>query len=210
MTVSWPTALLWRWSCLFLLSAACFLLPSGAFAATSTAALDTDGDGLTDVIERRIGSDPTLRDTDGDGYEDKTELFNAWSPTSSAAIPLKKSIAIHLKAQTLDMQVAGIPIRSFRISSGKATMPTPVGMFAIRNKIPKAWSRSAGLWMPYWMAFDYRGRGLHELPIWPGGKREGANHLGIPVSHGCVRLGIGPAKELYDWSPIGTPVIIQR
>jgi lipoprotein-anchoring transpeptidase ErfK/SrfK len=32
--------------------------------------------------------------------------------------------------------------------------------------------------------------------------------LGIPVSHGCVRLGIGPAKQVYEWTEVGTPVII--
>jgi lipoprotein-anchoring transpeptidase ErfK/SrfK len=50
--------------------------------------------------------------------------------------------------------------------------------------------------------------GLHELPIWPNGYREGQDHLGIPVSHGCIRLGVGPAQFLYNWAEVGTPVII--
>ena len=49
---------------------------------------------------------------------------------------------------------------------------------------------------------------MGRLPYWPSGYREGTNHLGIPVSHGCVRLGIGPAKTLYDWAEIGTTVAI--
>ena len=36
------------------------------------------------------------------------------------------------------------------------------------------------------------------------------SHLGKPASHGCVRLGIGPAKELYDWAPIGTRVVVVK
>jgi lipoprotein-anchoring transpeptidase ErfK/SrfK len=28
------------------------------------------------------------------------------------------------------------------------------------------------------------------------------------VSHGCIRLGIGPAETLYNWTEVGTPVYI--
>jgi lipoprotein-anchoring transpeptidase ErfK/SrfK len=63
--------------------------------------------------------------------------------------------------------------------------------------------------MPFWMAVAADGKfGIHELPEWPGGYKEGANHLGIPVSHGCIRLGVGPAKQVYDWTEVGTPVVI--
>ena len=88
-------------------------------------------------------------------------------------------------------------------------METPRGQTKIYNKYPRAFSRSYGLFMPYWMAIAADGsRGIHELPEWPNGYKEGANHLGIPVSHGCVRLGVGPAKFVYDWVQIGTPVVI--
>ena len=52
--------------------------------------------------------------------------------------------------------------------------------------------------------------GLHELPEWPGGKKEGEDHLGTPVSGGCIRLGVGAAKELYEWADVGTEVIISK
>lgn len=204
---------LW-WSCLL----PSLLLASPVHAATAAAAPakapvivappDTDGDGLPDALEAKFGTDPNNKDTDGDGFPDNTEISNGWSPTSTGDVPLQKSIHVNLKTQTLEERVNGIAIASFKISSGKASTPTPKGTYKVLNKAPKAWSKMAGLWMPYWMAFDGRGYGLHELPVWPSGYREGANHLGIPVSHGCVRLGIGPAKQLYDWTPIGTPVLI--
>ena len=62
--------------------------------------------------------------------------------------------------------------------------------------------------MPYWLGMGTGRFGFHELPIWPSGYREGENHLGIAVSHGCIRLGIGPAEFLYNWVEVGTPVVI--
>jgi hypothetical protein len=65
------------------------------------------------------------------------------------------------------------------------------------------------LYMPYWMAITPDGKyGIHELPEWPGGYKEGANHLGRPVSHGCVRLGVGAAKTVYEWASEGTTVVV--
>jgi lipoprotein-anchoring transpeptidase ErfK/SrfK len=99
-------------------------------------------------------------------------------------------------------------IDCFSISSGKPGMPTPTGTFTIRNKNPRQFSHKYGLWMPWWQEFngDY---GIHELPetnTW----KEVPDHLGTPVSHGCIRLGVGPAQTVYEWTSIGTPVYIHK
>lgn len=184
--------------------------PAKAPAPAPVPDVDTDGDGLSDRLEALFGTNPNLPDTDGDGFLDGQEIQNDWSPTSTSAVPLVKSIHIDLSDQKLEERLNGVTIATYTVSSGKASTPTPVGTYKILNKSPKAWSKMAGLWMPYWMAFTTKGHGIHELPEWPNGYKEGANHLGTPVSHGCVRLGIGPAKAMYDWAPIGTPVIIER
>ncbi|PIP24480.1 MAG: hypothetical protein CO140_03995 [Candidatus Moranbacteria bacterium CG_4_9_14_3_um_filter_40_7] len=126
-----------------------------------------------------------------------------------AKIKEGKYVDINLAVQILSIFENGKIIDSFLVSSGKRGMETPRGQYAIRNKTPRAWSKVYGLYMPFWMAIVPDGKfGVHELPEWPGGYKEGASHLGIPVSHGCVRLGIGPAKTVYDWAEIGTPVIV--
>lgn len=118
-----------------------------------------------------------------------------------------KYIDINLKQQVMVIFENGTPLDAYMISSGKKGMETPVGNYAIRNKAPRPWSKEYSLFMPNWMALVPDGKfGIHELPEWPGGYKEGANHLGTPVSHGCVRLGVGPAKRVYDWAEIGTPV----
>lgn len=117
-----------------------------------------------------------------------------------------KKIVIRLNSQTMDLVENGVVLNSFTISSGKRGMATPTGTFAVLNKNKRAYSKTYGLYMPYWMAFTTRGHGIHELPEWPNGYKEGENHLGTPVSHGCVRLGVGSAKTVYDWAEVGTTV----
>ena len=190
------------------LTALFFAGVSPASAATSTADLDQDQDGLPDRLEKLFGADPLNADTDGDGYTDRAEVFNGYSPTSTTPARLQKSLYVHLKTQVMEQRVMDIPIATYQISTGKKGLPTPTGTFSILNKKPRAWSRASRLWMPWWMLFSKKGQAIHELPEWPNGKKEGADHLGTPVSHGCVRLGVGPAKLLYDWAPVGMPVVI--
>jgi serine/threonine protein kinase len=59
-----------------------------AYAATQTATIeaglgmDTDGDGLTDVRESELGTDPSKADTDGDGLTDQEEASLGTLPTN--------------------------------------------------------------------------------------------------------------------------------
>lgn len=172
--------------------------------------LDWDKDGLSDEMEIKFGTDLKSPDTDGDGFSDKTEIDSGFDPLNSQPAKLSKKIEINLSRQELSYFLSDVKLGTFKVSSGMKNWETPAGNFQIYNKYPKAWSRLAGLWMPYWMAFHPTGKfGIHELPYWPSGVREGADHLGTPVSHGCVRLGIGSAEFLYNWAEIGTPVIIR-
>jgi hypothetical protein len=120
-----------------------------------------------------------------------------------------KYIDVNLSTQIMTTFENGTLLNSYLISSGKRGMETPRGQHQIYNKAPRAYSKAYGLYMPNWMAIVADGKfGIHELPEWPGGYKEGANHLGIPVSHGCMRLGVGSAKTVYDFANIGTPVIV--
>lgn len=120
-----------------------------------------------------------------------------------------KYIDIDTESQVMVLFDNGSVLDAYMVSSGKRGMDTPKGNFAIQNKTPRAWSKTYGLYMPYWMAIVPSGKfGIHELPEWPGGYKEGASHLGTPVSHGCVRLGVGPAARVYEWADMGTPVVV--
>lgn len=120
-----------------------------------------------------------------------------------------KLIEVDLSEQKLRLHQKGKIVGEYRISSGRPGMPTPIGNFKVLSKIRLAWSARYRLYMPYSLRF-YNGYYIHELPYWPGGYREGEEHLGIPVSHGCIRLGMGPAERVYNFANIGTKIIIHR
>jgi len=167
---------------------------------------DQDGDGLSDFWELRFKTNLLIADTDGDAYSDGEEINNGYDPLNKELVELEKRIEIDTAGQELKYFLGGIRLNTYLVSSG-AYNSTPKGVYSIINKHSKAWS-PYGLWMPYWMGMGTGKFGLHELPIWPSGYREGEDHLGKAVSHGCIRLGIGPAETLYNWTEVGTPVHI--
>lgn len=171
---------------------------------------DADGDGLSDADELFRGTDPRKADTDGDGHDDATELKSGYDALDPAPAKPKKRIAISLATQKLTSYQGKTAVAAYPVSTGRPGHPTPLGTYAILDKKPRAWSNSAKLWMPYWMPFIGTKYGLHELPEWPGGRKEGEDHLGQAVSGGCVRLGVGAAKALYDWVEVGTEVSIAK
>jgi lipoprotein-anchoring transpeptidase ErfK/SrfK len=118
-------------------------------------------------------------------------------------------IDVDISSQTLRLYQRGSIVGSYPISSGRPGMPTPTGTFRVLSKERLHWSTRYSLYMPYSLQF-YNGYYIHELPYWPGGYREGESHLGIPVSHGCIRLGIGPAATVYNFADIGTKIVIHQ
>lgn len=173
--------------------------------------IDSDHDGISDWDEINLyKTDPNKADTDGDGFSDLIEIKNGYSPHDPRpGIKLQKYIEVDTKKQELTYFFDKIKINTFKVSTGKPSMPTPKGKFKIKNKYERAWSKKYKLWMPFWMGLKDGSFGLHELPEWPNGYKEGLSHLGRPVSHGCVRLGVGQAEILYQWAEVGTTVNIK-
>ncbi|EKE25504.1 MAG: ErfK/YbiS/YcfS/YnhG family protein [uncultured bacterium] len=165
----------------------------------------SDNETLATTIEEAKASVPILRAKDPKKRLDEARIY------AKPVITEGKYIDISLEHQNMVLFEGGRFVDAYLVSSGKKGMDTPIGNFKIENKTPRAWSKTYGLFMPNWMAIEPNGKyGIHELPEWPGGYKEGANHLGVAVSHGCVRLGEGSAKRVYDWADIGTPIIIHK
>ncbi len=124
-------------------------------------------------------------------------------------------VEIDLSSQRMHLIEGESYQQSFVVSTGKWSTPTPIGEFRIKNHIATAWSKPFELFMPNWMGLKtpegvYDGYGIHGLPYWPNGVKEGTNHLGTPVSHGCIRLGAGDSEFVYSWAENDTPVFIHQ
>lgn len=69
--------------------------------------VDTDQDGLPDVLEDVIGTNPTKIDTDGDGFNDLAEVIGGHNPNGPGSIPADKTFAKKLKGIYLDVANKG-------------------------------------------------------------------------------------------------------
>ena len=214
------------------------VFPSGFIGGVHAVGGDTDGDGKDEIILGAGAGGGQLRIMDGFGNEKITERFfpmgegyragfiplivspgSARSPIKTILLPaslplgdtrVPKSILVDIATQRLSVLSYGHESARLPISTGTWNYPTPVGTHAIFNKIPRAYSRRYGLYMPWWMAIVPTGAyGLHELPEWPDGTKEGEAHLGTRRSHGCIRVGIGVAQSLYAWAEVGTRVTVR-
>ena len=127
-----------------------------------------------------------------------------------------QAIYIDLSEQQATLIENGEILRNYPVSSGAWETPTPRGRFQIHSKQTlRISSQDVPYRMPYYMAFTKsKSHGFHALPYlgnvatnsdyW----HEALDHIGRPVSHGCVRFLPDDAKEMYEWAEVGTQVII--
>jgi len=118
-----------------------------------------------------------------------------------------KQIKIDLSEQKLSLYENNNLLKSFVISSGAPQTPTPKGEFQISEKNPLIWSEKYQQYLPYALRF-YNSYLIHEVPYDKNNIRRGLDQLGQPVSHGCVRLNINDAEEVYNWAEIKTDIFI--
>ena len=95
--------------------------------------------------------------------------------------------------------------------SGRPGVPQP-GTYGVFSKSRHAWAGHGGITMEYMVRFAH-GRtlaiGFHSIPVRSDGSTlQSEAELGQFRSAGCVRQRWDKARLLYEWAPIGTPVIV--
>lgn len=102
-------------------------------------------------------------------------------------------------------------IRTMLASGGKSSTPTPLGTFNTQDRGHSFWSPRFGEGATYWVRLVDQVL-IHSIPRdhrWHV-KEDEHEKLGLPASHGCVRLSEENAKWFFENIPGGTPVIIHK
>jgi len=111
-------------------------------------------------------------------------------PFASAA---RADILVTIDKTTQQMAVAvdGAQRYVWPVSTGRAGYDTPNGTFKPNrmdaDHLSQEWDNAP---MPHTIFFDMRGHAIHGF--------FDVKHLGLPVSHGCVRLAPAHAATLFD------------
>lgn len=146
---------------------------------------------------------------------EKLTYANFSGSVSDLDLNAEKTLLVDLSEQKLYVKLGDFVVREFLVSTGAAATPTPVGETSITLKqYVRVGAKKPHYIMPRFMMFRAGGYGFHALPSLgnDGGVfwTEARNHIGIPVSHGCVRVLPEDADWIYDFADIGTTVIVQK
>ncbi len=117
----------------------------------------------------------------------------------AAAAPQEKWIHIDLVKKALTLYEGTLVVKTYAIASGTADNPSPIGTWRVVNRFSSKMSgfgtRFLGLNVP-WGQF-----GIH------GTNKPGS--IGTNASHGCIRMYVKSAEELYRLVPNGAKVVIE-
>lgn len=163
--------------------------------------------GFVDIY---VGPNPWEKITE---YQERLNYLNRTGQASKFDISGEKMIDVDISDQKMLVKFGDAIIREYTVSTGTFKTPTPLGRFAILNKFDL---RIGAKWpyyhMPQWQGFTKWGHGLHALPYLANDKgvfwNEALNHIGIRVSHGCIRLLPDDAVDLYNLTEVGWPVVV--
>ena len=147
------------------------------------------------------------------GYCMVIGLFFVLAATSSlstydAAPRAKKEIHVNIEQQTLIAIENGNEVYTFDVVTGKDGKETVAGRYSIFRKEEKYTSKKYGSEMPYTMFFSSDGKAIHGTHMSALRSYLHAYLTESVGSQGCVGLTDDDAKALFEWAPLGTPVVI--
>jgi lipoprotein-anchoring transpeptidase ErfK/SrfK len=153
-------------------------------------------------------------------YIEKSLLHNIFTPIFAGLVLIiastawgsetikKKEIRVFIERQVLVALENGEEIYSFDIVTGRDEKETTVGTYKIFRKHEKYTSKTYGSEMPYTMFFTKDGKAIHGTTMATLRSYLHSYLTESVGSEGCVGLTDDNAKALFDWTPVGTPVIV--
>jgi hypothetical protein len=135
----------------------------------------------------------------------KTQPFHAVTPAS-----FDKLIVADTTVKKMWLFQNGHQVKSYLVSAGKPTTPTPIGEFHVYAKFASQDMRGLNTdgtryFQPhvYWVNYFSAGNAIHGV-YWHPLSWFGA----INSSHGCIGIPDDEAEWVYNWTPIGTTVVV--
>jgi len=136
-----------------------------------------------------------------------------WIPMSAASLRrVNYQLDVSLSARHVTILYRGRQIERYLIAIGKPSAPTPTGDFAVTDRLQTG--DPSG---PYGCCIlATSALAPHAIQDWSGGNRIAihstpeTSSIGLPVSHGCMRLTLPEGAWLIAHIPLGTPVIIRE
>ena len=122
----------------------------------------------------------------------------------------KKQIRVYIDRQVLVALEGEKQVYTFDVVTGAEGKETEAGNYKIFKKHLKYASKTYGSEMPYTMFFTADGKAIHGT-LTPNLRSYLRSYVTESVgSRGCVGLSDDAAKILFDWAPVGTPVVVIR
>jgi lipoprotein-anchoring transpeptidase ErfK/SrfK len=171
--------------------------------------------GTDQALESSVGSLQGVVDELWDKKQDALRKLAAGSSTCIAGLQ-GKYIFLSLSAQALIACQDGTPFLRTLVTTGRPGMETPTGSFAISAKYAELPMKSlcepgTDCWYPtatVYNAMRFYGQ-YYYLHSWPQAAYGPGTQYDLSVaSHGCVHIPGDPITQLYNWAPVGTPVIV--
>ena len=144
--------------------------------------------------------------------EDSPVLWSAAVPAPDVGLSGAKHIVYGRGDQMVWLVDAdGTLFDSYPVS-GRATYPRP-GRYEVFSKSRYTRSRTGTVFMEHMVRFvkrlPARSVGFHSIPVTRSGvPLQTVDELGRFRSAGCVRQRSDKAEQLYEWTPVGTPVVV--
>jgi LysM repeat protein len=127
------------------------------------------------------------------------------APTARPAAPVAgRWIEIDTRRQQLAAYEGESRVFTTAVSTGKPGMETLLGRFAIGRKFISQRMAGPGYDIPNvpWVMYFHGVFAIHGA-YWH-------DDFGRAISHGCVNMRPADAQWLYNWAPVGTPVVVHE
>jgi lipoprotein-anchoring transpeptidase ErfK/SrfK len=178
---------------------------SSSEAAYASAPERAAGGGVSDSLPRQ--PDPGRTGGEPVGAEIVSSVSTALPEDSGRG----KRVVFDISDQRVWLVTARDEVARTYLVSGSVTDNLAAGSYEVYSRSLRAVGIDDSGTMRYMVRFAHGKRaaiGFHDIPVLRGEKVQTAAELGTPQSHGCIRQLRSDARALWDFAPVGTPVVV--